>query len=46
MDKITVISKGILQASKINCCRTIATKNKRKEAPKTLEIKKKKAPAL
>ena len=45
MDKITVISKGIFHASKMNCCKTMATKNKRKAAPRTLDKKKKKAPA-
>jgi len=46
MESITVNSKGTDQASKMNCCITMATKNKRKAAPKTRETKKKNAPAL
>ena len=44
IDSTTVTSKGTPQGSKINCCKTKATRNKRKAAPKTLEIKKKAAP--
>ena len=40
MEIITVISNGIPRSSKINCWRTIATRNNLKDAPRILEIKK------
>ena len=43
---ITVISNGMFKESKTNCCNTIATKYNLNDAPKILEIKKKKAPVL
>ena len=41
---MTVISNGIFIESKTNSCSTIATRNNLKEAPKTLEIRKKTDP--
>ena len=43
---ITVISNGMFQESNTNCCKTIATKNRRNEAPIIREIKKKNAPVF
>ena len=41
IESTTVISKGTFQESKIKYCNTDATKNSLKDAPRTLETKKK-----
>ena len=43
---ITVIAKGTPKPSKINNCKTLATKNNLKAAPIVLEIKKATEPVL
>ena len=45
-EKTTVISKGTAHFLKINSCKTIATKKSLNDAPKTHEMKKKRAPTL
>ena len=46
IDIVTVNSNGIPQELNTNSCKTIATKNSLKAAPKTLDTKKKNAPVI